>query len=277
MGGNGGNAGENGTIFFSTNRLPFSIISQSPAGVTGKAVGSVSFTFNEVVDPATVSPGRFTLIMPTNYAGPLPVLTISAGDTTVTLNASPALNVPGDYTVVVNLGITDVFGTPLSQVYTGAFTVVVPTVEGHVRDINGIGISGVAVQTPGYLPVSTDATGNYALGVSSGWSGKITPSLGKNMFAPGAISLTNVTVQTTNQDFLMVDTIAPILVPSLSETNLLLNWTALPGVTYQAYWSTNLVDWSAFGSPLRGTDAVMQLQMPIGSNPLGFFRLNVSN
>jgi len=47
-------------------------------------------------------------------------------------------------------------------------------------------------------------------------------------------------------------------------------------VTYQLLWSTNLVDWQPLGSPLRGTNGPMQLVVPIGSNPAGFFRLTAT-
>ena len=122
----------------------------------------------------------------------------------------------------------------------------------------------------------TDTNGQYALGVPPGWSGTVTPGLGSFMFAPGSITYTNVTAPLTNQNYLMVTTIAPSLSTGLSGTNFLVNWGGLSGVTYQVLWSTNLVNWQPLGSPLPGTNGPMQLVLPIGSDPADFFRLSAT-
>jgi hypothetical protein len=146
-----------------------------------------------------------------------------------------------------------------------------------VWDTNGLGVAGVTVQTSGYLPATTDGTGFYALGVPTGWTGTIVPSLGANLFAPGTIALTNITTQTTNQDFLMVDSITPVLSSSVSGTNLVLNWNGLPGVNYRVDWSTNLVDWAPWSVLLPGTNAPMLFEVPVNTDVQGFFRLGASN
>jgi hypothetical protein len=165
----------------------------------------------------------------------------------------------------------------MSDPYTNTLTLSPPTVEGFVHDTNNTGVTGVTIEALGYLPTSTDANGYYALGVPFGWTGAITPSLGANMFLPGSIALANITTQTTNQNFVMVPTILPEVSSGVSGTNLLFNWSGFSSVTYQAYVSSNLVDWVPFGDPLPGTNAPMQLQIPIGTDTQSFFRLGASN
>lgn len=277
LGGEGANAGQNGTLVFTTNMLPFEIASSSPAGLTTNTVGTVSFNFNQLVDVATVSPAAFALTMPLNYAGPLPTLSTSASGSTVKLTFTPALNVQGDYSVTIQPVITDVFSMPMSQAYTNTFTVAIPSIEGVVYDLNSNGIAGVAIQTPGYLPAISDANGFYSLGVPPGWSGNVTPSFETNMFVPGSPGYFNLTATITNENFLMVDTIAPAMTSSMVGTNLLLSWPRIPGVQYQALWSVNLKDWMLWSNLPAGTNEVIELEIPIGELPEAFFRVRGAN
>ena len=152
-----------------------------------------------------------------------------------------------------------------------------PAISGAVTDTNGAPVAGVLLQPSGGLTgVTTGTNGQYALGVPPGWSGTVTPSLGSFMFAPGSMAYTNVTAPLTNQNYLMVTTIAPGLASGVSGTNFLVNWAGLPGVTYQLLWSTNLVDWQPLGGPLPGTNGLMQFVVPIGSDPADFFRVSAT-
>ena len=51
----------------------------------------------------------------------------------------------------------------------------------------------------------------------------------------------------------------------------------LSGVTYQTYYSSNLTSWFPYGLPILGTNAPMQLLVPIGAEPMLFFRLSATN
>ncbi|HEU5069511.1 MAG TPA: Ig-like domain-containing protein [Verrucomicrobiae bacterium] len=275
LGGEGANAGQNGTIVFAS-LPPLSITSQTPVGTISNVVSYVEVGFSEQVDPATVSTAAFTLTPPPG--SPLPALqAIMPGNASVRLLFTPALNAPGDYTFTVAPNFADIYGTPMSQVYTGAFTIALPTIQGTVRDTNNAPVAGVTVTASvGYLPAMTDATGTYSIGVPPGWSGTLTPSLAANLFQPDSITLSNVTDTVTNQDFVMVGSMAPVLSASLSATNLLLNWSGLDGVNYQAYWSTNLADWLPWGDPIPGTNGPFELTLPVEADGLKFFRLGAS-
>ena len=100
--------------------------------------------------------------------------------------------------------------------------------------------------------------------------------LDTNSFVPGALSYTNFAVSVTDQNFLMVPTVAPLLGSSLSGTNLFVNWSGIPGVTYQAECSTNLVDWQSLGGPLLGTNGLMELLVPAEVEPQKFVRVRAA-
>jgi len=275
-GGGGWSPGQGGTILLSGAFSNFQIVSQSPTGLVLTAVSSVDLSFNDAVDPVSVSASNFTLVTPAGVLAASNLTAAATGPTTVRVSF-PAQNLLGNYSIQAATVITNIFGLPLASAYAGTFTVSLPAISGAVTDTNGAPVAGVLLQASGGLTgVTTDTNGQYALGVPPGWSGTVTPTLGSFMFAPGSITYTNVTAPLTNQNYLMVTTLAPGLTPGVSGTNFLVNWAGLPGVTYQLLWSTNLVDWQPLGSPLPGTNGPMQLVVPIGSNPAGFFRLTAT-
>ena len=125
------------------------------------------------------------------------------------------------------------------------------------------------------LPISN---GNYSIGVPPGWNGSLTPSLGAFLFVPGALSFTNVSGSLTNQNFLIVPSITPTLATSLSGTNLSLGWGGIPGVTYQLWSSPDLVNWTAYGGVILGTNGPMQLTLPVDpGTPTLFFRVSAAH
>ncbi len=93
----------------------------------------------------------------------------------------------------------------MSQVYTGAFTVVLPAIEGTI----------------------TDAKGHYRVGFIPGSSLTLTPSKHGLMFVPGSRSYANVTTTLTNQDFLAVDTITPLVTATVRAAHLCFAATSL--------------------------------------------------
>jgi hypothetical protein len=56
-----------------------------------------------------------------------------------------------------------------------------------------------------------------------------------------------------------------------------MNWIGLSGVTYQTFYSIDLTNWFPYGLPIPGTNAPMQLLVPIGAEPILFFRLSATN
>src|SRR5207245_9479745 len=121
-----------------------------------------------------------------------------------TVRASlPAQKVSGNDSIEAGLGTTDIFGRLMSQVYTGAFTILLPTISGTVTNTGGVAVAGVALQPSGGLqPALTDGSGVYSIGVPPGWNGAVTPSLPGWMFVPGARSYTNLSGSVTGQDSL---------------------------------------------------------------------------
>ncbi len=275
-GGNGASPGQPGTIFLSTVFTGFQIVSQSPTGLVLNTVSYVDLSFNEALNPASVSASDFTLGTPAGVLASSNLSVAVTGPATVRVSF-PAQNLLGDYSIQAATALTNIFGLPLAQAYAGAFTISLPAISGTVTDTNGAPVAGVLLQPDGGLiGATTDTNGNYSLGVPPGWNGSVTPALGSFMFVPGALAYTNVTASLTNQNYLMVPTVAPSLASSLSGTNFSLNWAGISGVTYQLLWSTNLVDWQTLGGALAGTNGPMQIVLPLGSDPAAFFRVSAA-
>ena len=274
-GGSGVSPGQPGTIFLSSALPDFQIISQSPTGLVSNLVNYVDLNFNEAMDPASVSASDFTLVVP--GGGLAPVLSAAVSGPSSVRVSFPAQNLLGDYSVQAATTITNIFGLPLAQAYSGTFTISLPTISGTVTDTNGAPVADVLLQPDGGLTgVTTDPNGNYALGVPPGWNGTVTPALDSFVFVPAMLTYTNVTGALTGQNYLMVPTVAPNLAPGLSGTNLAVNWAGISGVTYQLWSSTNLLDWQPLGNTLAGTNGPMQILLPLGSDPAAFFRVGAT-
>jgi hypothetical protein len=156
--------------------------------------------------------------------------------------------------------------------------VALPTISGTVTNLTGQPVADVVLQPAGgWLPATTDTNGVYSLPVPPGWNGTVTPALGSFVFVPSARSYTNVLESVAAQDFLMAESVAPPLGSGLSGTNLWLNWTGIQGVSYQAWWSTNLTEWFPLGDALAGTNGLMELLLPLDEQPMHFFRLRASH
>jgi hypothetical protein len=276
FGGEGDFQGANGSIFYSTNP-PLQVLSYTPAGIVSSGVSSVNLVFNEAPDPASFSGADVSLTTPN---GPL-----SAGAFTVSMLSSSSYSVSfplqtavGNYTFTVGTNINDLYGQPMSQVYTGAFTISLPVIQGAITGTNGQPVPGVLIQPDGGLSATTtDTNGNYALGILPGWSGTVVPSGGGFVFAPGSRVYTNVTTSISNQNYVAVITIAPAVSAGLQTTNLMMNWFGISGVTYQLYSSTNLVDWLPYGTAFPGTNGPVVLLVPTNGDPARFFRVQASN
>jgi hypothetical protein len=279
-GGLGWLAGQNGTVFMSTTPLNFLVSWQSPTGVVNNTVSYVDVLFNEAVDPASVTAAAFSLTTP---AGVMNATNLSAAALSGVANdvrvSFPVQNLPGNYSLqTAPLLLTNILGVPLTQAFTGNFTITLPTISGGVADTNGAPVAGVTMQPNGGLPATaTDTNGNYSIGVPPGWNGAITPAYGSYVFVPGAINYTNVAASLTNQNYLMVTTIVPSLAAVLAGANLSLVWPGIPGVTYQAWSSTDLVNWAPYGNAIPGANTPIQILVPATNSPALFFRIGAAN
>jgi hypothetical protein len=277
FGGPGFSFGEDGSIYSSTNLPALQVIAQTPTGIVSNGVSTVYFTFNTALKPASISSTSVAVNTPN---GPLPSGFLSAGmsGTSQALVNFPQQTTPGDYTVTVGSQVQTLQGQPMSQPYLGTFTISLPVIQGTVTDTNGQPVAGVLLGPEGgFASAATDNNGNYALGVVPGWSGTVVPANGTFMFVPGSKTYTNVSLSISNQNYLMVDTIAPTMAAQLQNTNLALSWYGIPGVSYQALYSTNLVDWLPYGGVLSGSNSMMQVVLPMNTDPMKFFRMQTSN
>jgi hypothetical protein len=141
-----------------------------------------------------------------------------------------------------------------------------------------LGVANVVLQpSDTFYPATTDPSGYYSLGVPPGWTGTVTPTNGTSMFVPRFLSFVNVSTSLTNENFVMVPTIAPLLSSTVSGGAFNLMWYGLSGVSYQAYWSTNLTDWQPLNGLMPGSNSLMQLATPVNDQPFQFFRIQASH
>ena len=238
-------------------------------------ITTVYLGFNLAVDPSTVD--LLDAVVQTPSGAVLSNLTVSASSFNTVRLDFPAQTANGDYTVMLGPQINDLFGNPMSQVYTGAFTVSLPVIQGVVTNLSGDPVAGVALNADGMSPATTDANGNYSLGFMPNFTFTVTPSLDGFVSVPGSRSYGNLTESISNQNYLVVSEIAPTVTGGLSNTNLLVNWLGIPGVTYQLYYSTNLTDWFPYGSPMIGSNAVVEIPLPVEGEPEKFFKVQANN
>jgi hypothetical protein len=279
VGGSGTFPGETGTIFTSSSLPGFNVTAQSPTGLISSTINQLTLDFSGPVDPASLGVTSSTLVTPNGIVPSAAMILSAIGPSKVKVSF-PRQNVPGDYRVQFGPGITDLLGQPLSQVYTGAFTMAIPVLAGTVRDTNGAPVAGVTLQqtTDPLLSTMTDANGAYRLGVDTGWSGTLTPAMAGFMFVPGSRAYSGVTGNISNEDYVRVKTIAPFMAGSLQGNNLALNWYGLAGVSYQTYYSTNLVDWQILAGPIAGTNGPAGIIIAVDPNdPMKFFSVGASN
>ncbi|HEY5915056.1 MAG TPA: hypothetical protein VJA21_31060, partial [Verrucomicrobiae bacterium] len=269
--------GEGGTIFASTNfEAPF-VMSHSPTGIVYSGVFAVDLVFNMPMSLASVDTSAFVLETPLGKLDPADVAVRSSGASTLRFSFS-LLSAVGDYALKVGPGLaSDIFGQPLSQSYTGSFTISLPLIQGVVTDTNGQPVPGVLMQPSIGSPAVTDTNGAYAIGAAPGLPITVTPSFEGLVFVPGSRSYTSVSESVTNQDYLAVPTLIPIVTWQPQEKDILLTWTGIPGVSYQVFYSANLVNWVPFWGPVTGTNGLMQYTLPIYSDPCRFYRLGASN
>jgi hypothetical protein len=244
--------------------------------VLNAAVSSLDVVFNTVVNPASVSAISVSLTAPGGVL--VTDLSVSALSPYSVRVSFPEQTAHGDYAIKVGPQVQDLYGQALSQVYTSAFSIVWSLVQGTVTDTNGLPVAGVVLQPDGGIPsTTTDTNGSYLLSLPPGGTIVVTPSATNLVFVPGSRTYVNVTGTVSNENYLAVSTIVPAFAMQVRTNNCVLSWNGIPGVTYQLFYSTNLVDWLPYADALPGTNGTMQVQMPVDTSPALFFRVGAGN
>ncbi len=269
--------GENGSIFSSSSFEPPVAIGLFPNGIVSNGVSYADLEFNTPMLLDSVDLGAITLTTPTGVVDSTNFVVRYSGASTLRFEF-PLLSTVGEYTFAVQPGLaTDIFGQQLSQAYTAGFSIALPLLQGVVTDTNGQPIPGVLLQPSIGSAAISDANGLYSIGAPPGISFTLTPSLGTFIFVPASRAYSGVAGSLTNQDFLAVTSITPVVSAQPQGTNLVLRWTGIPGVAYQVFSSTDLVTWVAASDVFAGANAPMQYLLPIESDPWRFYRLSASN
>jgi hypothetical protein len=165
----------------------------------------------------------------------------------------------------------------MSQVYTGTFTVVLPAIEGTITDAKGHPVPGVLLQSTGFSQAVSDGNGHYKVGFVPGSFFTVTPAKDGLMFVPGSMSYSSVIAAITNQNYVAVDTIAPPVTATVQGANLVIEWHGYSGVRYQLLYSTNLVNWLPCGVVATGSNSLVQMPVPVDTQPMKFFRVRADN
>ncbi len=274
-GGEGEYWGDDGSVFFSAGLPALRVISQTPVGIVSNAVSSVDVTFNSVFNLYSASSSDATVMTPN---GPLPPNVSPLSPYTLRV-LFPLQTAVGNYAFNVGPLINDLYGRPMSQVYTGAFTISLPVIQGTVTGKDGQPVPGVLIQpSDATSPVTTDANGNYALGFVPGSSFTLTPVFNGYLFAPASRSYSSIAASVAGEDYIMATTIAADIASTLEETNVIASWLGLAGVTYQAYTSTNLFNWEPYGPPIMGSNAPVRIPLPITDDiPEKYLRVDATS
>ncbi len=275
-GGAGASPGGTGTVFQSSSLGEFTVVSNSPSGVVSNGVSRVDFVFSAPFNPLTLDGSDVSMELPPGALA-LNSLTLSNLNPTTLRASFPLQTTPGNYLLRLGPGIEDVFGQPMSQVHTNSFTIVLPTIQGTVTNANGQPVPGVAVAISGLQSGGvTDANGAYVVGYAPPGYLTLAPALPGYSLVPSARTYAMLTNSLANQDFLLVETVAPTLNARVSGTNVMLNWPGLPGVIYQPLYSTDLVNWQLLGVSFPGTNGLIELLIPTEDEPQKFFRVQAT-
>jgi hypothetical protein len=274
-GAGGDSPGADGTVY-SNNVPPLQVLSNSPTGTVSNGVSSVTLYFNDAPNPNSFPTTAISLTTPN---GPLSSnsFSISMSSSATYVVSFPLQTAVGNYTLTVGPNINDLYGRAMSQAYVGMFAISLPVIQGTITDTNNQPVAGVLLQPTTGSSTTTDTNGNYALGFVAGSSLTVTPSLGTLAFVPSSMSYTDLTASISNQNYLAVPTAAPTLGAGGNATNVVFNWQGLPGVSYQVYYSTNLMNWLPYGAAITGSNGPVQIIIvPTNGGPAEFFSVQAS-
>lgn len=149
-------------------------------------------------------------------------------------------------------------------------------ISGNITDTNGVGMAGVILQPSGLPAVLTDTNGFYSVIVPPIWSGSVTPA-GGDTFLPGSRNYVSLITNAPSQNFIVASPAAfNLSTVRLDGSNASLNWYGINGVTYQMYYSTDLVNWAPYGPAFIGSNAPVVVTPPSTNSTPMFFRLGAS-
>jgi hypothetical protein len=264
--------GQTGSVFYATAAEGSHVISVAPVGAFTAVISNADIVFSTPVILPSIGFPDVSLIAPSGLA--VSGLTVTPLSLYQFHMSFPVQTAQGDYTLIVGPGVQDITGQPMT--YTNGFSIVWAVVIGSITDPNGVPAPGVLLQPEGEVPATTtDANGNYVLGLPPTGTIKVVPSKTGLIFVPYSRSYANVTKSISNQDYLAVSLSATALTTQVQTNGIILNWYGIPGVTYQPLYSTNLVDWWWYGASIAGTNGPLQLLVPVGTEPSAFFRMRL--
>ncbi|HVM50114.1 MAG TPA: carboxypeptidase-like regulatory domain-containing protein [Candidatus Acidoferrum sp.] len=266
--------GQNGSIYTSATPPP-PVVTTSPTGTLNSAVGILGITFSTPVNAASVNPTTVGLIAP----GGLTVsnLVVQSINPYAFQVVAPLQSAQGTYLITVGPGVQNFLGLPVSQVYTGSFAIAWSTVQGTVTDTNGLPVAGVVIQPDSGTPsTTTDTNGQYVLSVPPGVTFHVTPSAPGLSFIPSYRTYSSVSSPISGENYTAVSAVVPTLATQVQSNGLSLTWYGLSNVTYQPLYSTNLVDWYPYNSTIPGTNGPLELDVPLDTGPIMFFRMGVT-
>ncbi|MBA4146834.1 MAG: carboxypeptidase regulatory-like domain-containing protein [Verrucomicrobia bacterium] len=273
LGGIGWENGGDGSLFLSSVTAPF-VVSSSMFGTMYSAVSNATFTFDAFMNAASVSVSDFIINTPNGAISPTSVTAIGQSAFQVTF---PSQNAVGIYSIHVGPQIQNVYGVQMATNFIANFTIAPITLSGTVTDTNGLPVEGVTLEPSGGLSTAvTDLNGFYSLSVLPNWTGSVTPANEGWIFISSVRHYTNLTFNLTNQNFVRVDADSLSMYSHGTGTNLNLGIHGINGVTYQAYYSSNLVNWLPYGAPVQGTNGAIELHIPVANAPQTFFQFRMS-
>jgi len=274
-GGEGLSPGQDGSTYYASDIAALQVVSATPAGVITPPISSATITFSTPLNPYSLAGTVITLAGP----GGLALSNLTAGALSpYSLRIDFATQTAeGDYTLTVGPQLQDLYGHAMSQAYTNTFTAVWATIQGTITDTNGQPVPGVVVQSDGGgAAATTDTNGSYVLGVPPSGLVTVTPSRSGLMFVPAFRTYTEVTADITNQNYLAVRTTAPTTTTAVQTNSMVLSWYGIPGITYQPFYSTNLLEWLPYDGVITGTNGPLQLVVPMDTSSIMFFRMSAS-
>ncbi len=272
-GGDGYEHGQAGSIFYAAAPLPINVVSQSPVGTFARAVSYVDLTFDTPVLSGSLSTSDVVFVTP---AGVMPSsnISVSVAAPKVVHISFPPQSDEGLYTLEFGPQVQNLHLQNMSQTYAGTFTIVWATVLGKVTNHLGQPIAGVQISTsPASSTVLTDANGNYSIKVSPAGAVSVVPSKPEFAFDLASRIYTDLGASLVGQDYLGLP--SPVIAATVSSGSIFFKWLGVEGITYQPFYSTNLVYWKALNGPLVCTNAneLMGVDMAIAGKPQVFFKL----
>ena len=279
FGADGASFGDDGTVLFADVSAP-QVVSRSPSGIVSNFVSAIDFQFSTAIDFSSLAPGSLTVTVPGGAT--LLVSTVSMLAPSIVRFTVPAQMANGIYSLNLAPQARNLYGQTMAHAYLGSFKVELPTISGRITDTNGHPVARAPVVPVPLLPVVrqgvTDANGFYTVTFVPGSTFTLEPywPYGHLLFAPASRSYANFTASITNENYVAYTGIAPSVVSRMQDTNFMITWVGLQGVTYQVYCSTNLLDWVSYGAPIYGSNSVIQVPVPASNGPQQYFRVRAN-